>query len=90
MVEVCYEVGNYQEAGRLLNRIEVAKQQIVIPEFSITLQAMTQEVDAHEDVIESRFTRNQCRETYLPWRRAMLADIAQKQRLVIAGDQKFL
>ena len=90
MVEVCLEAGDHQEVARLLHPIDVAKRQIVIPEFSVGLQASTQEVDALEDVAEARFSANPCRDSYLPWRRAMLAEIAQLQRLVISGDQKFL
>ena len=90
MVEVCYEVGNYQEAERILHRIELAKQQIIIPEFSIVLQASTQESDAYEDVLEAQFTANPSRETYLRWRRSMLDEIAKLQRLIAAGDVRFL
>ena len=90
MVEVCYEVGNYQEAERILHRIELAKQQIIIPEFSIVLQASTQESDAYEDVLEAQFTANPSRETYLRWRRSMLDEIAKPQRLIAAGDVRFL
>ncbi len=90
MVEVCYEVGNYQEVERLLHPIEIAKQQVTIPEFSVVLQASTQESDAYEDVVEAQFTADPCRATYLPWRRATLAGIAQQQRLIAAGDARFL
>ena len=90
MVEICYEVGNYQEAERILHPIDVAKQQIVIPEFSTVLQATTQEVDAYEDVVEARFNANQCRASYLIWKRATLAAIALQHQQIAAGDQKFL
>ena len=90
MIEVCYEVGNHQEAERLLHPIEIAKQQVTIPEFSVVLQASTQEADAYEDVLEAKFTAEPCRGTYLLWRRATLAGIAQQQRLIAAGDARFL
>lgn len=90
MVEVCLELGLTQEVERLLHPIEVAKQQVTIPEFSVLLQATTQEADANEDVIEARFTADPNRKTYLPWRRATLNSIAQQQRLIAAGDVRFL
>lgn len=90
MVEVCLEQDLPQEVERLLHPIEVAKQQITIPEFSVLLQASTQEADANEDVIEARFTAAPNRKTYLPWRRATLKAIAQQQRLIAAGDVRFL
>ena len=90
MVEVCLELGLTQEVERLLHPIEIAKQQITIPEFSVVFQASTQEADANEDVIEARFTADPCRGTYLPWRRATLNAIAQQQRLIAAGDARFL
>ena len=90
MVEVCLELELHQEVERLLHPIEVAKQQITIPEFGIALQASTQEADAREDVLEARFNANPGRNTYLPWRRATLAEIAQQQRLIAAADARFL
>ena len=90
MLEVCYEVGNYQEVERLLHPIEIAKQQLTIPEFSVVLQASTQESDAYEDVVEAQFTADQCRATYMAWRRATLAGIAKQHRLIAAGDVRFL
>ena len=90
MVEVCLELGLTQEVERLLHPIEIAKQQITIPEFSVVLQASTQESDANEDVLEARFTADPKRETYLPWRRATLNAIAQQQQLIAAGDARFL
>ena len=90
MVEVCLEQGLPQEVERLLHPIEIAKQQITIPEFSVVLQASTQEADAYEDVLEAKFTAEPCRGTYLLWRRATLAGIAQQQRLIAAGDVRFL
>ena len=90
MVEVCLEQGLPQEVERLLHPIEVAKQQITIPEFSVVLQASTQEADATEDVVEAKFTADPNRSTYLPARRAALNAIAQQQRLIAAGDARFL
>ena len=90
MIEVCLEQGLPQEVERLLHPIEIAKQQITIPEFSVVLQANTQEADANEDVVEAKFTADPNRNTYLPWRRATLNAIAQQQRLIAAGDVRFL
>ncbi len=90
MVEVAIELGLDQEVERLLQPIEVAKQQVMIPEFSVVLQARAQESDAQEDVREAQFTANPCRETYLPWKRAMIDEIAKLQGLISAGDIKFL
>ena len=90
MIEVCLEQGLPQEVERLLHPIEIAKQQITIPEFSVLLQASAQEADATEDVVEAKFTADPNRSTYLPWRRATLNAIAQQQRLIAAGDAKFL
>ena len=90
MIEVCLEQGLPQEVERLLHPIEIAKQQITIPEFSVLLQASTQEADATEDVVEARFTADPNRSTYLPWRRATLNAIAQQQLLIAAGDARFL
>ena len=90
MVEVCLEQDLPQEVERLLHPIEIAKQQITIPEFSVLLQASAQEADAKEDVVEARFTADPNRSTYLPWRRATLNAIAQQQRLIAAGDVRFL
>ena len=90
MVEVCLEQDLPQEVERLLHPIEIAKQQITIPEFSVLLQASAQEADATEDVVEAKFTADPNRSTYLPWRRATLNAIAQQQRLIAAGDAKFL
>ena len=90
MIEVALEQGLPQEVERLLHPIEIAKQQITIPEFSVVLQASTQEADAKEDVVEARFTADPNRSTYLPWRRATLNAIAQQQQLIAAGDARFL
>ena len=90
MIEVALEQGLPQEVERLLHPIEIAKQQITIPEFSVVLQASTQEADATEDVVEARFTADPNRSTYLMWRRATLNAIAQQQRQIAAGDAKYL
>lgn len=90
MLEVCYEAGALKEAEAILTPIEIAKQQVLIPEFSVRLQADTQYADATEDRLEAAFNANPCRPTYLPWRRAMLDEVAKLQRLVISGDNRFL
>ncbi len=89
MLEVCYAIGALKEAEAILAPIEVAKTQIPIPEFTTQLQAQTQYIDATEDQLEASFNERPGRETWLPWRRAMLDEVAHLRRLVRAGDARY-
>ncbi len=89
MLEVCYAIGAFKEAEAILVPIEIAKAQIPIPEFTTELQAQAQYIDATEDQLEARFNERPSRETWLPWRRAMLEEIAHLHRLVCSGNVRY-
>ena len=89
MLEVAYAVGAVRQAEEILAPIELAKAQITIPEFSLALRCEAQRFDAMEDVAEAAFTANDCRETFLTWRRAVLDAHARERRLIAAGERKY-